>query len=544
MAIKNNNRQYQIALAPFLFAFLILLPRLISPQFGFFDDASTLSQSQSFLQGDFSMEKDMEAGRFRPVYWLYYTLIYAFAGYHSFWYYLGNLVLLFALLIEIRLLIKQSGGVEWQIQLASFLFLFSMPIVENFYTLSKGEPLQMILLLGAILLLDPKPSDRPGKLRGKSLLAGLLLLLAIMVKETAIIMVPLTVLWALYPTLSKANSLKANRPYYWRLAAGASLSVAGFFISRRVVQATSLLGGSYTNKYMINLGEMLERVLRWITQYTFYFLFTVPIILLLIWFIIKKVRVDEDLKFKLFRWGTWCVLWFAIYLPWEFAKTYYLLPFALGVAMVVGLSAPIVIKQIKEFNLFSRVVTVVLAVLSGVLFLLTIPSYITNARVQLAFDKANDQMLRYVVNDTPANAVILLNIETYKEYTEKIEEYLFTHYNREDIVFLNIDQALMETVDERNQAYVLVPIIDNQPELTVRAGVIETYQDVWDQKFFDKTTNHRDFLVSFEESFRLSNINLPVVLCQFGLEAGFCQTPDILIDTRPFSYRWEIYQIQ
>jgi len=544
MSKNQKIKQTILRSIPYLLAFLILLPRLLSPQFGFFDDAATLSQAQSFLNGDFSMGIDMQAGRFRPVYWLYYTLIYVFAGYHPFWYYLGNLALLFILLIEIRQLIKQLGGAEWQVLLISCLFLFSMPIVENFYTLSKGEPLQLILLLGAILLLRPKPADRPGKLWGRSILAALLFLLAIMVKETAIIIVPLAILWALYPMLSKDNGLKKDLPNYWHLAAGASLSVAVFFIARRVFQATSLLGGTYTKRYMFDLSDMLERILRWVTQYTFYFLFTVPIILLLIWFIIKKIQVDESLKFNLFRWGSWCVLWFVIYIPWEYAKTYYLLPFALGIAMILGLSIPTVIKQIKEFKLSSRLVTIILVVLTGILYLITIPNYITNARVQLAFDKANDEMLSYVINDTPANAEILLNIETYKEYTEKIGEYIYDHHHRDDIVFLNIDQELMERVNEYQQAYVLVPIIDSQPELTVRAGVIETYQDVWDQNFFDKTKGHRIFLVSFEESFRLSNINLPVVLCQFGLDAGFCQNPDKVIDFRPFSYRWEIYQIQ
>ncbi len=99
---KKSIKRIIIILIPFILAALILLPRLISPQFGFFDDASTLSQSQRFLKGDFSMSHDKEAGRFRPVYWLYYTIFYALAGYHPFWFFLGNLILLIILLIEIQ----------------------------------------------------------------------------------------------------------------------------------------------------------------------------------------------------------------------------------------------------------------------------------------------------------------------------------------------------------------------------------------------------------------------------------------------------------
>jgi len=42
-----------------------------------------LAQSEDLLQGDFSMSIDKQAGRFRPGYWLYYTIIYAIAGDHG-----------------------------------------------------------------------------------------------------------------------------------------------------------------------------------------------------------------------------------------------------------------------------------------------------------------------------------------------------------------------------------------------------------------------------------------------------------------------------
>ena len=544
MTKTMKTKNTLIRLIPFLLAILILLPRLISPQFGLMDDARTLSQSQQFLNGDFSMSKDLQAGRFRPIYWLYYTIIYLFAGYHPFWYFVGNLVLLFTLLIEIRLLIKRSGGAEWQILLASCLFLFSMPIIENFYTLSKGEPLQLVLMLGAVLLLDPKPSGQPKFPWAKGFLAAFFILLAILVKETAIALLPLTVLWALYPTLSKNSDLKASQKNNWGLVGAAALAVLAYFGLRQFGHATALLGGNYTNRYLVDVGETLHKLLRWITQYAFYFHYTIPFILLWVGLIISKVPVEKNLKFQLFRWGIWWVLWFVIFIPWQYAEIYYLLPFAFGGAMLLGLTAPVFLTALKDSKPPARTVTLALAILTGLLFLITLPNYRTDLKTQLAFDQANDEMIAYIVEVAPQNATVLMNLQTSNEYFEKMDAYLKEHYQREDINFQLLDNTRMETVNDQSEAIVIMPVIDNQPTLTVRAGVEEFYQDIWNETFLTATEGQRLQLASFEDSFKLTNINLPIILCKFGLHAGFCENPDPLFDFQTLTYGWKVYKIQ
>jgi len=508
------------------------------------DDATTLSQSQRFLSGDFSMSHDIQAGRFRPVYWLYYAIIYAFAGYHPFWYFFGNLVLLFILLIEIRLLIKRSGGAQWQVLLASCLFIFSMPIIENFYTLSKGEPLQLVFLLGAVLLLTPKPSEAAKFPWGRTLLAALLILLATIVKETAIVILPLAILWALYPTLIKHRTLKSSRRNYWILAGVAALAVLAYFGLRQTFQNTPLLGGSYTDRYLVNLDETLQKLLRWITQYAFYFHYTAPIILLWVWFVIKKVPVDNNLKFELFRWGVWWILWFAIFIPWNYAEIYYLLPFAFGGAMLISLTTPIFLNALKQFKSSDRVVTYALGIMTGILFLITLPNYRTDAKTQLAFDQANNDLLTYITATVPKDSTVLMNLQTSNEYYEKMDLYLKEHYQRADVDFRILDNTQLETIGDQSGDIVLMPFIDNQPTLTVRAGVEETYQSVWNETFRTATEEQLQQLAVFENSFRLSNVNLPVILCKFGLESGFCQDPDPLFDFRTFTYGWEIIIIQ
>jgi hypothetical protein len=78
----------------------------------------------------------------------------------------------------------------------------------------------------------------------------------------------------------------------------------------------------------------------------------------------------------------------------------------------------------------------------------------------------------------------------------------------------------------------------------VRAGVEEFYQQQWNQKFLENTESNRVSLKTFEGSFRLSNVNLPIVLCPILGQRGFCKNPDPFIDTRLFTYGWEIFEIR
>ncbi|MDY6868249.1 MAG: hypothetical protein SVT56_10145 [Chloroflexota bacterium] len=544
MTINKKTTRMIIALIPFLIATLILLPRLLSPQFGFFDDASTLSQSHRFLNGDFSMSHDKQAGRFRPVYWLYFTIIFAFAGYQPFWFFLTNLFLLFILLIEIRRLIQRMGGSDLQILIASLLFIFSMPIVESFYTLSKGEPLQLIFILAADLIATPKRESTKHTLWIRNLQSALFFLLALMVKETTIVMLPVTFLWALYISLTKDKELEQYQKRYWFLFGASALAAMIYFFLRSTFGFPFITGGTYSNNYMTDLGALLQKLLRWITQFAFYFHYMIPLILLFIVLILMENSPLKRWHFEVFKWAIWWAFWILILVPWEYAELYYLLPFALGGAILIGVISAPALDAIQQQNGWVRSLTIACSALVIALFLLTLPNYRTDARTQLAFDKLNAEMLSDLVKVTPDNGTVFINIETTNEYSEKIEAYLRDHYQKPDIDYNNIDAHLMDEILDQSQAIVVIPSIENQPNLTVRAGIEETYQDSWNIEFMEKTEGHRQLIKAYQNTFRLSNVNLPTLICPLGISAGFCQDPDPLFDFRTLTYGWEIYQIQ
>jgi hypothetical protein len=317
-----------------------------------------------------------------------------------------------------------------------------------------------------------------------------------------------------------------------------------YFVLRTTWKSTGLFSGTYTDRYLVNPKEITQKALRWFTQIAFYFHYYIPFLFL--WFVsaIIQGKPFNSINTNVFRWATWWFLWIAVFLPWEFAETYYLLPFAMGGAMVVGLVMPSILQAIKHAHLPRRVISSALFILTGALFILTIPNMITNARIQLVFDRANQWVLATIGTEVPEGAEILINLETSGEYSENVEYILRNHVGRDDINYANINDATMPAISTHTNAYVLAPRITNQPNLTLRAGVDETFQKLWNDIFLKETENQNHLLNSYDESFRLTNVNLPVLLCKLGLSNGFCADPDPLIDTREFIYGWDIYLIQ
>jgi len=546
--MKSNRatvKKLIYVLIPFILITLIMLPRLISPQFGFFDDARMLSQSEKFLQGNFSMSHDKQAGRFRPVYWLYYAIIYALAGYHPFWFFLGNLLIFYILLYEIRLIFKKMGFTDWQIFLASLIFTLTMPIIENFYTLSKGEPLQLVFMLASILFIDKIKHDKLTLNRWvRGILSSLCLLIAIMIKETAIVMLAVTFLWAAHFFFSKDESAKQGRKTQLALFASTCSAVLVYFLLRKLWGATSLMGGTYTDRYLVDLSALAQKVLRWATQFAFYFHYLLPLILAVLLLFIFKNQFTKQERQNLYRWVIWWALWFAILIPWEYAELYYLLPFGFGSAMLIGLIIPPICRSIKVNRHFKRYSVLVLSIVAAILFVLTLPNYLTDAKTQLTFDQVNDEMLTYIVTHASEDSAIYTNIQTSNEYSEKLEVYLREHYQLDDITYSNVDGELLESLNNQTDAFVMMPFINNQPRLTVRAGVEEDYQNSWNEKMLSETEGKRVLLESFSGSFQLSNVNLPILICPIIGEVGFCEDPDPILDTQIVTYGWDVYQIE
>ena len=79
-ADRNRGLALFLTISPIIVAVLIMLPRLLSPQFGLFDDGRSMVTAQKVTQGVWDMSVDDFEGRFRPLYWLFFALPYALFG--------------------------------------------------------------------------------------------------------------------------------------------------------------------------------------------------------------------------------------------------------------------------------------------------------------------------------------------------------------------------------------------------------------------------------------------------------------------------------
>jgi len=542
---KIQTKTLVFAILPLLVAVLIMIPRLVSPQFGLMDDGLIYVEVQKILGGDLSMTYDLQAGRFRPLYWAYFTLVYRLAGPNPVWFFVSHLIMLLILLIEIRFLMKYLHAKEWQILLTSLVFLFSIPIIENFYTLSKGDPLSLVFMLASLLCLEKfkNASHKPARYLYAAL-ALISSLSAIWAKETAYIMVPISAVWAGFVLIQRKKYAQQIRQAYLIFFGTMAGAMAAFFLIRAALGAPPVTGGTFTERYIFTWESIISRIPRWVTLFANYYHYLAPFSTLGIIVLINKKDVHPNQKLQFFVWLIWCLAWIGVLLPWEYARAYYLLAFSLGTSILVGLLAPYIWNLIKRANKPMRWVMTLLSGISIVLFLASLTHYRTHAHTQLLFDRMNHQMLQITKDITPKDGAVFSSFETRKEYVEGIEYFLVDFYGLSEITYTHISVETLERLHWYSGGVVVMPYVNNMPRLIVRAGVDEEFVMLWNEIVLWNQGDRLTQVTQIRDDFQIFNLNLPVIFCPLIGSRGYCENPDPFFDTRVFSYGWDIYTIR
>lgn len=530
--------------APVLVCVLIMLPRLISAQFGLMDDGRALTIAQGLLHGKFDLSWDVIAGRARPIYWAAFAFWYLLVGGQPFWYFLGNLIVFSATTFLLIHLVDDLGGTKPQAFLTGVIFVFSTSVIEDIYTLSKAENFQLLLMISAIslVILGARSITRT-RLLLFTVFSALLLLVACFTKEATLLLLPISLVWWSVAILGRWRQF-SSAPFVEkasRLLIYASLaSSVVFYVGRTIFLASSkILGVGQSSEFFFDRQSIINGVIRWGGWLLRDFIWLLPMALMVIvWCMVKKRLPRSGLWWMA---GVWMAFWLGMYIPWHFAVEYYLLPFAAGTAVLSGVLLVEIWELVttsgriwKGFGIASLVMTVTL-------LLATQANSFTDASIQLAQDSANARVLRYVAENAPQGSQVVVNIQLANEYIEQMQLMLANYYNRPDLELVNYQgQDLSTFKDQPRGTYFLLAELVNQPKMTVRMGLDEPSLKVWNASVMPQ-------LASWNEVFRVTMnppilaVNFPRLLCPVINRGNFCAAGSKLIDNQPLLYQWSVY---
>jgi hypothetical protein len=531
------------AYSPLLIAVLLMVPRLLNPQFGLYDDGRMLVTADKITHGTWYTGLDSIEGRFRPVYWLWFSLSYLVGGKNPFWFYLANTLALVFLTAGLIFLVGAVGGSRFQAGLAGFIFILSGPVPESFLTL-KGDVIQLVwMLLSFAALPLAIHAKRPvGKILGITL-TTLPLLLADLTKETALALLPISLAWYLLARFWSGYVTDPAR----RAARGVYLlanliSALLFFLFRTLATPRQISAGTYTGQYLIDLGQMTVSALRWAGWLVHDFFWITP--LLILGMILLALRYRLAGTTLLIDSLIWMGAWVGVYLPWNFMAEYYMLPFAIGLAVFVSAGMAALIAIFRESR---RVRGAILAGIGLSLVLLAgeLMNDLTSIRIQLAIDSSNARMVAFLVNSAEPDSTVLVNIQSPNEYYYEMQTQLGQLDGRPDL-HVSLFSPGMTLANTPGTIYFVSPYVQNQPLLTVRMGVVEKTQKSWDNilQEYLQGIHGWEVVAAQAASLPLTNVNYPRLFCPLIKTRSYCAAPEPLIDTRQFNYGWIIDQLR
>jgi len=539
-----------VPIIPYVAALLIMLPRIWSANFGLLDDAVTL-RTVGFIHESGWGVWDLQTGRSRPVYWLYWVIAKAIAGDNPRIYYLLNTLILILTLWLIQHLILRVGGSNTHFLLASLVILSSIPAIESFYTISKSEPIQIVLVLlsfhGVLSLKKAK-----WKLQRPIAFSAIIIftLLAALVKETTAILLPIAGLWLLSGYILRWT--KESRQTLWIYAMGVMIAVGVFLLIRFSLVGVDTAEG-YASGYEFTITRILSSTSRWgaWVLYTFPYLipfFMVPFLQGGLW---TKDRPRDALLFLLI----WIAAWILSFLPWIFVASYYLFPATIGIGLFIAtLLDPLVTGNFKIHKPFTKLVVV----FGIILFVIVQSNSYAAARQQLLVDRVNWEMVDWMGNNLPESSRVYVELPQGNEYLLEIELHLRDRFGRDDLELLPLSKVTGGSPGTPLvNTYLLSPSIHNQVLLSPRLGVDEDEIGLLNSQVLLKGFGQVQ-LVTFNNAFTPLTLNTASGFCPlFQFSAKFESVSRLLpadsigrycaatpfINTKVFDYGWSIKQL-
>jgi Dolichyl-phosphate-mannose-protein mannosyltransferase len=432
------------ALAISCLSLLVVLPTLVEQHWGLLDDGVTLAVARELYKRWHIPVSG--TGRYFPAYFTYYALQYGLFGTEISGYYAVQalvLMLTALLLYAIAHRLTQSRGIGW---LTVCLFLTSSSLAENYYTLSKHEPRLLLFLLASLyfyLRADPAsqlarllPARRLSRLRSVlwGAASGVSLMIAYLTKETALMVLAASGLWALVVFWLEKDGIQRPRTraalgYLWLNL----LTCMLFVLAAYVYTPTPLpWAGGYTGQHL-RMVPSPEKLL--------YYMHASLDVLLLVGLVfvgvLYLVLLQPHLVSPLASYATFCSFCAMAYLAlfiliWQVPSAYYLLPTLAWAAIALGLLIKLLILDRPPSP--RRALTVF--VLITVLLLsraYSIPFLYGSAVALQAWHRVNGQMITWATTLSRDSRLRFLHLAGDHEYLFEARLLLDLLYGRRDI---------------------------------------------------------------------------------------------------------------
>jgi hypothetical protein len=533
---SHPDRVLNLALVLFCVTFMI--PRLASPQLGLLDDAVTVMAARSVLASPDQLWRiDAGTGRFRPAYWLFYTLIYALGWDSPLFFFIMNTLVLCACVLFLASVLRRLGLPPWPTFLSCGFFITSTIVVENFYTLSKAEPVQLLFVALAVYLAARTAEAACLRRRALAfLLITAALAASMLTKETGVAMVLFASLAAIvsWPMKTAESGRKA-----WRISIFLLLTslVAGlvFLLSLLAQGRTGLTEGSYTRQYVLAPSRFVSS-LAILTVQILHGIPYLPVLVLCLGYLVLRRRLQwpRPLNYAI----VWMACWGTALLPWPHPLAYHLLVLHLGAAVFAGTAFHYLVEETNPPR--PRSYPVMALLVGGSLVVAWLNAF-TAGRNQLLIDQANAELVDFLAG-LPTGSKVYVDLPQFNEYVFEINAHLHDLQARRDIEirYLQAPEALGDAADTRT--YWVLPFLRTQLFPSVRCAVNEPDARARNERARKLADQGWETLWQVRRRLVPVDIGLYRLTCPVLGTAGsfYCTAPRPLIETRESVYGWTI----
>lgn len=524
---------------PVIAALLVMLPRVASAQFSLFDDGETAVTAAEIAGGTADFFTPTASGRFQPGFKIHSAGLFLLFDNNPRAVYFVHAALLAVIVGLTALLVRRWSGNDWQAFLSALLVISAGAVIESFYTLSKSETLLAAFILGGLYLLSTLPERKTRLAKGLTFAGGTVLFIAAaLTKETFVVMPFIGLVWVILPYVfhyaqTPSTEMTTRKAIFAALFAALLVFAAVSFASLTVD-----VPGKYSSRYVLSISRILESLGQWRNWLMRDYLYLVPVGMLWLMLLLLN-RSDRSLRLGMDL-IVFSVAWFLVYLPWEFVQEYYLLLFALGGAVLAGLTLGKLPFVWKGLRIGWKLMGTMLAVATVYFWLTTLPTQVNKARLLLTVDRVNQQMLTYLAEELPANSQVMVNLAPYSEYIAEIALHLEYFYQRPDID-VQLFTYQVPGDGEALSYWLISPQVTNRPIYTVRSGFLEIQLQRANALLKDFAS---EVAGTFTEGYRQWLVKPFRPVCWVMSQAGPCAEDADWISLLPLDYRWTVYRYE